>query len=58
MLLDSLCKSSVPIVDVYRKNVNLASLLANVEIAVVNWKNKDVVVRPVILSAYPSNLSG
>jgi len=38
-----LCKSSVLIVVVYQKNVNLAYLLVDVLIAVVNRKKKDVV---------------
>lgn len=38
-----LCKSSVLIVGVHQKNVNLAYLLANALIAVLNLKGKDVV---------------
>ena len=37
------CKPSVLIVVVYQKNVNLAYLLVDVLIAVVNRKKKDVV---------------
>lgn len=44
-----LCKSSVLIVDGYQKNVNLANLLVNALIAVVNLKKKDVVVAGLVL---------
>ncbi len=44
-----LCKSSVLIAGVYQKNVNLADLLVNVLIAVVNLKKKDVVVAGLVL---------
>ncbi|MDQ6668431.1 MAG: hypothetical protein M3Y53_09425 [Thermoproteota archaeon] len=43
------------IVDVYPKNVELANLLLNVQIAIVNWKKKDVVAGLVITLQNPTN---